>query len=372
MIIDQLIVPILMLAVPIIYMVWYNIKIKSISFNRSNPNTLAVVIVTLLIAAIGYFFVTHIVNEEKEYRNELQHFCTGLYISSFFALLYSITAEKNNIAAHNNIMQKLDSKEGFDMYKGTNAKDPDKDLFKKLSQEILDDKYLIYEGDTAVTASMCLFVVHSSLETLLKNNPNVADNVVEAKLILEQFAPIDFKGQDKIQINKRVIKKDDYERSVIDLFTTIYILREILEQKRFKITIYKKKRQSPHYHYVNLTKSSLFFSASTKNEGNYPPTFNFMKGKGLFFQHFVTAMDARIDNWEDDYKYVIHDSSLFDLFKEFKFELLAQNGYFDNQFPSDKQQSDTEAIKKYFNDKFKKRKKNYKNCIINFNSHGVS
>lgn len=334
---------VIMLGIIIGYCIWHNIKFKEVRLGR---NTLRIVITTMLImttlyAVLRLFPFDSIFTESKVFE-DVTRFCISMYATSFFALLYSITVEKNTNSRLEDISDNAPR-----TFPPNELKRPNKELFNELVDEIFNGKKYTYEGDNAVTASMCLYDVSTRLK-------KTTTKKIDVKLILEEYQVMDISDKEDDDEIK------EHKLAVIDLFTTLYTLKRIIHETNkgssFSITLYKKQPRSPHYHYINLTESSLFFSPYKKESGQYPLTFKF-KNKGLFYKYFEMAMTERIEHWDSTIK-ISDNKSIIELLNDFSFSEFADKGYFDNKFSS-KESRSSNAISGYFKKKFEDRKKKY-------------
>lgn len=283
--------------------------------------------------------------------NRLISIMASLYASCMFAILYSRLNEmeqkefntkmentlnefQNKILEevckiNNGLLYKHD-----DLYLPNEEKSPNRKLFIKLADSLKHTKNYIYEGEDAVTSSICLYSIKKHLtERIEKMNATFIFNGIP---------------NNKDNINK--------------FFTSIFLLYKLYKEDCFKhLTIVLRTSQTQQF--VNLMDESLLFSPYPKSSnGRYPITYLYCKkeNRNSFFSLIKSVMNEILS--EKTNKIITIDKDNDSLIK-LNFDRFANKGYFGNSikcFQKKFMKFSNEDICKYFDILINKRKELYK------------
>lgn len=286
--------------------------------------------------------------------NSLISIMGSLYASCMFALLYSRLNEIEQEKEHREMTKTLNEFQDKileevckinnsllykhdDLYLSNEVKSPNKKLFIKLADSLKHTKSYIYEGEDAVTSSICLYSIR--------------------KYLIERIEKMDatfiFNG---IPNNKENANK---------FFTSIFLLHKLYKKGCFnKLTIVLRSGQTQQF--VNLMDESLLFSPYPKSSnGRYPITYLYYKKENVnsFFSLIKKVMNEILSEKTNS---IITINETHDSLIELKFDRFATKGFFGNSIKCFKKNLMTfsnEEICKYFEVLITKRKELYKESI---------
>lgn len=242
--------------------------------------------------------------------------CINLYACSIFALIYSNVVDKHNDIFLTTLDKKLSNKildiesqikiwsdkelfRPIKLFESNAANMPHEDFFIELVNYIIRSKNYIYEGESAINASMCLQAIMDRGEVLKQE--------IKINMILREY-----------EIPRNI---EDNKKEVQCLFATLWLLTKLSKYKYFNITVYKRKTQTAHY--VNMTDDALLFSPFSKDvNGCYPLTYCYKAIENSFYSNFNDSMEQRLKCFE---------SANNDYLQFFKIQTYAQKGYFGNK-----------------------------------------
>ena len=371
---------IIMVIIPFFYKIWcLFFKKKDTNNDDSNKTQINYKVVFAILYFLKHLLMVN--TEDHTNFDDLTRFSVGLYATSLFALFYSITIEKKHEKSLESTMNTFNSsithvgdeveklrENQPKIYPKNDAKEPNKELFIKLSREIFEKEKFTYEGENAVNASMCLTAINMSATER-------QDKTIFVNMIMKR--PIHLASKTNPR-NSLPTQKPENDQKVIDLFTTLLILYYLKKSKNltFRIYIYKNNYREqpklPYCQFVNLTENSLFFSPHKKtNTGGFPHTFNF-KNTGAddcFYKQFKNYMTDRLEeDFDNSTKQDLTNVEDFMvLFKFFDFESFAKSNYFEGKFKSFNYNKltayETNQVETYFRNRISEREKIYNKLI---------